>query len=695
MGANLHITLPDSAASNTIMALANKKLPSPMTETRTLRRRTATHRLAWLLAGSSLAVLAVGPSTCLYANAQNKFDSNRSGNVAPPVDDNQLNNGANQNQGLSGSSSGQLGQSGLSGGQELPLSPRLHDMLKNFKPLELPPEPAQDHNYNKVLDLGPLHQSTFLAMPSLKPIRLEASYNEPLTLRDALTYAIRNNLPIRISRESWLYQKYQYWGELVDFLPNFSMSWNLTNSQITNTGTNSDARVFQTGLRFPVFLGGNVVYTALAQYYREKGWRQSLKSTINDSLLDVYQKYNNLVLNNALLQIRGKALEISQAQLELNNALYQSGTGTQFAIMQSRTQLAEDRQTLLQQQATTRMAAMALAFSLNMPMAINLVPADDTVSEASLIVEKPNINELVGLALVHRPELRQYELFRLAAARNVQVAASLLYPQMSFFTTFTHSSVSVFPSTGNLNGVANAQITSFNNGNGLATNTALNQTAGFSPTSGSTTATSGANTGATTVVAGGGGTPINNVQSGSLVTSGAVAPSIATSTSGNVGNTANNVTGANTAGAGVFGGLFNTFQAGFTINWSLANLGLGNVANILSARALSRQALLQANQELLLVTEQVRTAYLNAITAREQIDNAAYGVASAGEALRLANLRLRTGMGTNLELITAQRDYVNSLSNQAQAIIASNQAQAQILHETGLISLESLTRGYR
>jgi outer membrane protein TolC len=52
-------------------------------------------------------------------------------------------------------------------------------------------------------------------------------------------------------------------------------------------------------------------------------------------------------------------------------------------------------------------------------------------------------------------------------------------------------------------------------------------------------------------------------------------------------------------------------------------------------------------------------------------------------------------MGTNLELITAQRDYVNSLSNQAQAIIASNQAQAQILHETGLISLESLTRGYR
>jgi outer membrane protein TolC len=130
------------------------------------------------------------------------------------------------------------------------------------------------------------------------------------------------------------------------------------------------------------------------------------------------------------------------------------------------------------------------------------------------------------------------------------------------------------------------------------------------------------------------------------------------------------------------------------MSWSLPNLGLGTVCNIYSARALSRQAMLQANQELLLVDQQVRTAYLNAVTSKAQIDATAYGVASAREALRLAMLRLQTGVGTNLELIQAQRDFITALTSQAQAIAASNLAQAQLLHDSGLISYDTLVRGY-
>jgi outer membrane protein TolC len=91
----------------------------------------------------------------------------------------------------------------------------------------------------------------------------------------------------------------------------------------------------------------------------------------------------------------------------------------------------------------------------------------------------------------------------------------------------------------------------------------------------------------------------------------------------------------------------------------------------------------------------VRSDYVTALSAREQIDNAAYGVDSSQEALRLAGLRLKSGYGTNLELITAQRDYINALYSQAQAIVASNLAQAQLLHDTGVLSTETLTSGYR
>ena len=41
------------------------------------------------------------------------------------------------------------------------------------------------------------------------------------------------------------------------------------------------------------------------------------------------------------------------------------------------------------------------------------------------------------MALKLRPDLREYELFRFAAARNVQVAAAPLYPQLAFFTQYS------------------------------------------------------------------------------------------------------------------------------------------------------------------------------------------------------------------------------------------------------------------
>jgi OMF family outer membrane factor len=309
----------------------------------------------------------------------------------------------------------------------------------------------------------------------------------------------------------------------------------------------------------------------------------------------------NLLLNHALLHIRAKSVEVSQAQLELNNSMFKSGVGTRFAVMQSRAQLASDQQALLQQQLVTREAALALAYSINLPVSVNLVPIEESITEQSMVNQKTNIQNMLVTAIHHRPELRQYEYFRIAAARNVQTAASPLYPTVAFATTYTRSST---------------------------TQSAL---AG----------------------------------------------------------------GEDLAGAGVFGGLFNTFQTGFVLNWVLPGMGMANVANIVSARALSRQSLLQANQELLLVQQQVRQDYLAMHIAREQIDNAAYGVASSAEELRLAELRLKAGVGTNLELIQAQRDYINALITQAQAIIASNQAQAQLVHDTGVISVDTLTRGYQ
>ena len=486
-------------------------------------------------------------------------------------------------------------------------------LLKNFKPLAVPAEPILNHQQNKTLSLSPIKLGALIQIAAMRPLRLEASYDQPISLQAALDYAMQNSLPIRIAHESVVFQEANFASQLADFLPSFSIGYTFTKSHAYPI-THSTSKVLVPRMSFPVFLGGNDLYSMLAQYYRMKGWKETFKSNVNDALLDVYQKYTNLVLSHSLLKIRVKAVQVSQLQLNLNNEQYKAGSGTAFAIMQSRSQLAADKQALLAQQIATRQAALQLGYALNMPLSANLVPDREYLTEGSLISEKLGIDELLDIALVHRPELRQYELFRIAAARNVQVAASNLYPTATLSTTFNKSETAVEQT-------------------GAFQNAILSQSAG------STT---------------------NTVQ-----------------------------------GAGIFGGLFNTLQNGLSLGYSLPNLGMNSVANIVSSRALSRQASLQANQQLQLVCEQVRYDYISALSAREQIDNAAYGAESSAEALRLAELRLQSGLGTNLELIQAQRDYINALYAQAQAIVASNGSQAQLLHDLGVITIDSLTDGYR
>lgn len=474
-------------------------------------------------------------------------------------------------------------------------------------------ESDEVHDKNKTLPVSGLRLHSTVSLYSFKSVRQEVGYDEPITLEEALDYSLSNNLGIKISKESVNYQKYVLLGNLASALPSFSMAHNITRTDILNEKIRSIARVQLERINYPVFQGGAIMYGALGQAFRTRGWAHAYQATLNDTLLQVYQSYNNLLLARILLQIRAKAVEVDEEQLRVNQQLEAHGTGTRFAVMQSDAQLAADRQALIQQQVGVRIAALGLNFVLNYPMLANLVPAEETITEQSLWQTNANIGQLIDAAVKRRPELREYEMFKFGAARNIQVAAAPLYPSLSFFTVVSYT----------------------------------NTTSKFTD---------------------------------------AAAAAEAAATAGAEGET---------AGAGVFGGLFRTVQNGMGLTWNLNGLGLVNAANILGAQSLNRQAGIQANQELQTVFQQVRTDYLNWRAAREQIDNAAYGSKVSEEELRLALIRLRQGVGTNLEVIQAQRDYINALTTQAQAIVGSNNAQAQLLHDTGLISKETLLHGYK
>src|SRR5207237_6806895 len=98
------------------------------------------------------------------------------------------------------------------------------------------------------------------------------------------------------------------------------------------------------GFRYYGYQGGKVMFGMLQSKHNYRAASAAKKATISDVLLDAAKRYYNLILSEALLQIRIKAVQTSEAQLTQNSDLHQDGLATNLDVLQSKTQLAKDRQ---------------------------------------------------------------------------------------------------------------------------------------------------------------------------------------------------------------------------------------------------------------------------------------------------------------------------------------------------------------
>ncbi len=480
----------------------------------------------------------------------------------------------------------------------------------------------------------------------LPPIRLEATYTQPISLREVVQYTLDNNLDIRIQREVVTQNKWILGNSLGRFLPDALLSYNSQyqagTSLIGGTIPVSFGNPFVTataGFRYFGFRGGSVLFSSLSNLHNFRAAKQGLRASINDTLLNVTRLYYNLVQNQALLQIQTRAVDVSKAQVLLNQQLEKAGTGTRFQVLQSETQLARDEQALLTQEVELRRSAIDLATALNLNSAINLLSVESEVRKVRLVDPNLDINHLINIAILNRPELKQFEQLRLAAKRNIQVQAAPLYPQFQFFGGY--------------------------NGNGQTlSNTTQNTIPSFSIVPLAAPATT-----AQTVTVQNASAVLSSPQS--VVPVGAVYnPSVQADR-----------------------GLRKSYQIGVRVDWNFLGMGMPDLANIQAARAVARQNTLRVNQTVINTLQQVRTSYLTSLTAERQIEVATKEVLSSAEELRLARVRLANGVGTNIDVINAQRDFTQALVRKAQAIIGFNIQQAQLLRDIGVISYDSITSG--
>ncbi|CAN5325950.1 hypothetical protein BH11CYA1_BH11CYA1_21230 [soil metagenome] len=449
------------------------------------------------------------------------------------------------------------------------------------------------------------------------PSLLDAASTVAMSLDDVVQAAIKNNLDIGISGFNERARKANMISSMGKFLPDIALSyqWNYLKGKanvpigqsLEPLSFNNPFILTSAGFKYYGYRGGSVLFGALQNRNNFRAARHSKHATVSDTLQTAAKRYYDLLLQEALLQIRVKAVETSEGQLSLNKDLKQGGLATNLEVLQAETQLSQDRQNLIDQQVARREAAILLAEYLNANQGLDIAPNDLLLQKIRIVSDQTNAARLLQLAIDNRPELKQYEELRLAAKKQIIINAAKLQPTFAF------------------------------SGNVLGIGETLSKQYELAPIT----------------LAGAGG-----------------------SGNGGVGIRSRQITAL--------------YTLGVNVNWNFEGLGAVDLANTYAAKMTARQAGLQQQQVLNKVTSEVRRAYLQSLKTDRKIEEAVAQVRSSNEELRLAQLRFQNGVGRNIDVLKAQQDYTSSLIEKARAIVNFNNAQIDLLHDTGLISSSTL-----
>lgn len=484
----------------------------------------------------------------------------------------------------------------------------------------------------------PLLTALITLQRNRSPYSLDADSENPVNLRDVLIASLTNNLNIKIAQTEQDIRKWLYYSKLGAFLPNLT---NEVSMQALN-GT----YVSPAGLPIPiknpflnisdsfqqyVYKGGGIVHGALKGKHDYKASQYHLKGTVNDNLLEVTRLYYDLVLKEVMLQVRIKGVETASALVTVQQDLYDNGVNTQLDVLQSKYRLSAERQKLIKEQVERRESAVKLAAALNADTGVDLTAKDGLVGKIRLVDSSLNANDLLKIAIINRPELKRYEHLRRAAIEEVKVVRSNLLPQVA--------AVGSVYNTGT-NARSLSSLTGNNNNN-------LNQ-------------------GGTALASGGPGVgPVSGVSS---------LPLTGTGNSNNPKWTTRSL-----------------FLIGVDVQWNLGGMAVTEAAKVQAAKSEARRVQLEFNKELENIYKEVRDAYLSSISAENLIDETSSAVVFAKEGLRVAEVRLKDGVGTTLDVLECQRFYIDSLIDKAHAIIKFNKSQADILRAIGRVSVNTLT----
>ncbi|WP_088894352.1 TolC family protein [Leptolyngbya ohadii] len=283
-----------------------------------------------------------------------------------------------------------------------------------------------------------------------RPEEVQLQGTQPITLRQAVDLAIRNNPQLRQVRQQLDQAQAQLDQSRAANNPTVSVNSSLVQagqeSPVTVPPTtlggsptteirSSDAATLQGNLEvnYALFTSGRRSSLIRAAEGQVRVQQLEIERQTNDLILQVATAYYDLQQAGAQVRIFQSNLEQAQQSLRDAEALERAGVGTRFDVLQAQVDVANAQQELTQQLSTFDVSRRNLGQLLNVANGVDLTSADpiEVAGDWNFSLEQSIVE-----AFKNRAELEQQLIQRESAEEQRQAALAQLGPQVNLQGSF-------------------------------------------------------------------------------------------------------------------------------------------------------------------------------------------------------------------------------------------------------------------
>lgn len=194
---------------------------------------------------------------------------------------------------------------------------------------------------------------------------------------------------------------------------------------------------WQVGLRVTqtVYAGGRITGQINIAHLQEESALYNLTATIDEIVLQVREAFNEVLLNQSLIQVAEQSVHEQEQALENQKRKFEAGEVTRLNVLRSEVELANQKPLLIHSRNNYRIALT----KLGRLMAIDFSTTSSTPTDFSIIGElQPEIQAIdlesaLDAAVKNRPELKGLEKQVKANEEQIRVDYSNYFPIFSIF----------------------------------------------------------------------------------------------------------------------------------------------------------------------------------------------------------------------------------------------------------------------